>query len=75
MPFGVGVLEGVSGSKGRPPPRRVEVGTNMAGGMGNAFGSQRQEEEVAGRPCLSTPITYLVSALLFLLKDRNNLGS
>lgn len=63
-PFRVGVFRGGIREE-RKIPRRVESGTNVAGGRGNVFGAQRQEEEVAGRPCLSMLIAYLVSALLF----------
>ena len=52
-----------------------ESGTSMAGGVGNVFRPQKEDEEVTGRLCLSRLVAYPVSALPFLLKPRNTSDS
>ena len=52
-----------------------ESGTSMAGGVGNVFRPQKEDEEVTGRLCLSRLVAYPVSALPLLLKPRNTSDS
>ena len=52
-----------------------ESGTSIAGGVGNVFRPQKEDEEVTGRLCLSRLVAYPVSALPLLLKPRNTSDS